>query len=365
MNSQLLDEQRTPIQQKLNPQLQDALRAPLQKPTAAGTSRLQATDPDIQNEREATDPDAKNDRVMVDIRAEVTPAVLTRIRKLGGTVINSVPKYQAIRAQIPLRAVVMLAALDEIRTIRPADEARTRGQVSTLSPAARTRTADTPVTRKANTSEGDVAHRANSARRTHKVDGTGIGIGVVSNGVRSLADRQASGDLPARVTVLPGQEGSGDEGTALLEIVHDLAPGAELYFATGFGGEARMAENIEALCEAGANVIVDDIGYALEAVFQDGIVSKGVNAAVTDGCFFFSAGGNDGNLTYGTTGVWEGDYAAGTSLIVDGETVGIRHDFGGGMEANEVRGSGAGVSASLSFSGPTRWGLQPTITTCS
>ena len=346
VNSQFLDEHLTPTEQKLNSQLQDALRAPLQKPTAAGTSRLQATDPDIQNEREATDGDAKNERVMVDIRADVTPAVLKRIRDLGGTVISSVPKYEAIRAQIPLRAVEMLAALDAIRTIRPADEARTRAQAAPLSPAPRTRTVDFPVTRKDDTSEGDVAHRANSARTNHSVDGTGIGIGVISDGVRSLADRQATGDLPARVTVLPGQAGRGDEGTALLEIVHDLAPGAELYFATGFGGEARMAENIEALCEAGANVIVDDIGYALEAVFQDGIVSKGVNAAVTDGCFFFTAGGNDGNLTYGTTGVWEGDYAAGSALIVDGETLGVRHDFGGGMEANEVSGSGfSGVSA--------------------
>ena len=214
----------------------------------------------------------------------------------------------------------MLAALDAIRTIRPADEA---------------------VTRKDNTSEGVVAHRANSARTTHRVDG--IGIGVLSNGVRSLADRQATGDLPARVTVLPGQAGRGDEGTALLEIVHDLAPGAELYFATGFGGQAQMAKNIEALCEAGANVIVDDIGYTNEAAFQDDIVAQGVNAAVTDGCDFFSSGGNDGNRTYGTTGVWEGDYAAGTSLIVDGETLGVRHDFGGGMEANEV--SGFRVSA--------------------
>ena len=311
VNSQLLDEQRTPTQRKLNSQLQDALRAPLQKPTVAGTSRLQATDPY-----------AKDERVMVDIRADVTPAVLKRIRDLGGTVINSVPKYEAIRAQLPLRAMEMLAALDAIRTIRPADEA---------------------VTRKDNTSAGDVAHRANSARTTHSVDGTGIGIGVISDGVRTLADRQATGDLPARVTVLPGQAGAGDEGTALLEIVHDLAPGAELYFATGFGSQAQMAANIEALCEAGANVIVDDIGYTLEAAFQDDIVAKGVNAAVADGCDFFSAGGNDGNLTYGTTGVWEGDYAAGTSLIVDGETLGVRHVFGGGVEANEV--SGFRVSA--------------------
>ena len=254
VNSQLLDEQRTPAQQKLNSQLQHALRAPLQKPTVAGTSRLQATDPDTKNKREATEADAKNERVMVDIRADVTPTVLKRIRDLGGTVISSVPKYQAIRAQLPPRAVEMLAALDAIRTIRPADEA---------------------VTRKDNTSEGVVAHRANSARTTHRVDGTGIGIGVISNGVRSLADRQASGDLPARVTVLPGQAGRGDEGTALLEIVHDLAPGAELYFATGSGGQAQMAANIESLCEAGANVIVDDIGYTLEAVFQDDIVAQG------------------------------------------------------------------------------------------
>ena len=124
VNSQLLDEQRTPTQQKLNSQLQDALRAPLQKPTVAGTSRLQATDPD-----------AKNERVMVDIRADVTPTVLKRIRDLGGTVISSVPKYQAIRAQLPPGAVERLAALDAIRTIRPADEARTRAQATTSSPA--------------------------------------------------------------------------------------------------------------------------------------------------------------------------------------------------------------------------------------
>ena len=329
--------QRMSAQRKVSSQLPDAAVSSQQPPASAVSARQQAA---------AADAVAEPERVMVDIRADVTPAVLTRIRELGGTVITSVPKYQAIRAQLPLRTVEMLAGLDAIRTIRPADEARTRGQVSTLSPASRTQTADSPVTRKDNTSAGDVAHRANSARTNHRVDGTGIGIGVISNGVRTLADRQTSGDLPAQVTVLPGQEGRGDEGTALLEIVHDLAPKAELYFATGQGGQARMAENIEALCEAGANVIVDDIGYTVEAVFQDDIIAKGVNAAVAGGCFFFSAGGNDGNLTDGTTGVWEGDYAAGSALVVDGETLGVRHDFGGGVEANEMSGSGfSGVRA--------------------
>ena len=313
--------QRTDGQRKVSSQLLDAA-ASSQLPDTA-VSAQQPRGPAAAGGQQAADldgspgPEPEPERVTVDIRADVTPVVLARIRTLGGTVINSVPKYRAIRAQLPLASVARLAALAAVQSIRPADEA---------------------VLRKDDTSEGDAAHRANSARTTHGVDGTGIGIGVISNGVRSLADRQASGDLPARVTVLPGQEGSGDEGTALLEIVHDLAPGAELYFATGQGGQARMAENIEALCEAGANVIVDDVGYTVEAAFQDDILAKGVNAAVTDGCFFFSAGGNDGNLTDGTSGVWEGDYAAGSALVVDGETLGVRHDFSGGVEANEVSG---------------------------
>ena len=298
---------RSPAQRKVSSQLLDMVES---QPPRAAEDEVRRRDSD---KPEPVEP------VLVDIRADVTKALLARIRVLGGTVINSVPKYRAIRAELPVVAIERLAALAAVQTIRPADEARTR---------------------KEDTTEGDHAHRANTARATHGVNGTGIGIGVISDGVRTLADRQATGDVPARVTVLPGQAGRGDEGTALLEIIHDLAPGADLYFATGFGGQARMAENIEALCEAGANVIVDDIGYPLEAAFQDDIVAQGVNAAVADGCFFFSAGGNDGNLTDRTSGVWEGDYAAGSDLVVDGQTLGTKHDFGGGVETNEMMGFG-------------------------
>ena len=266
---------------------------------------------------------SEDDRLLVDIRAAVSPAVLARIRELGGAVVTSLPRYQAIRALLPLSSVERLATLDAVRTIRTADEAMTRKD----------------------TSEGDLAHRASAARRTHGADGTGIGIGVLSNGVRTLADRQASGDLPAQVTVLPGQEGAGDEGTAMLEIVHDLAPGADLYFATAFGGQAQFATNIEALCEAGADVIVDDVYYVTEATLQDNVITQGLDAAVADGCFYFSSAGNEGNLNDGTSSVWEGDYAAGSALVVDGETLGIRHDFGGGAEENPVGGGFLGSYA--------------------
>ena len=316
-------EQRTPAQRKVSSQLLVAAEQLAeaeaegsgQPPEADGSRQPRGSVPP--GRQQAADPDSVTELelVMVDIRANVTAAVLARIRALGGTVINSVPERRAIRARLPLAAVEQLAALDAVQFIRPADEA---------------------VTRKDNTSEGVAAHLVNQARTTYSVTGAGIGIGVLSDGVDTLAERQKTGDVPARVTVLPGQEGTGREGTAMLEIVHDLAPGAELYFATGFTGQAQFAANIEALCEAGADVIVDDIGYFLEANFQDGIIAQGVNAATEGGCYFFSAAGNDGNLNDGTSGVWEGDYAAGTPLTVEGETLGVRHDFGSDQEENPV-----------------------------
>ena len=199
--------------------------------------------------------------VTVDVRADVTPAVLERIEDLGGSVVNSVSRYDAIRADLPLAALEALAELDAVQSIRPADLAFTKGRAQRLEATAGTAERDPAVTRKVNVSEGDTAHLADQARRRYRVDGSGIGIGVLSDGVDSLAERQASGDLPAAVTVLPDQEGEGDEGTAMLEIVHDLAPGARLFFATAFGGQAQFAANIEALCDAGADVIVDDIAY--------------------------------------------------------------------------------------------------------
>ncbi len=308
---------RTPAQRKLSSQLLDA----------AG---VQPSD-SVTRQRAPT-ADVEDEVVTVDIRADVTGAVLARIRALGGTVLSSVPEYRAIRARLPLTALGPLATLDAVQSIQLADRAITNQSVGT----------GNKVT------EGDTAHQADDARDDHDVDGTGIGIGVISDGVRTLADRQASDDLPARVTVLPGQKGGplsitgfltgkgGDEGTAMLEIVHDLAPGAELYFAAGGRGEAQMAQNIKDLCAAGADIIVDDLFYFREPVFQDGIVAQAVNDVTADGCFYFSVAGNAGNLNDGTSGVWEGDYAEGTDFEVDSVLVGKAHDFGSGVEENQI-----------------------------
>ena len=339
---------RTPAQRKVSSQFV-ALAGRAADPESNEPSRAaHAADPMTRRGRSAaTAADPADGRVLVDIQADIAPAVLARIRALGGTVVDTVPRHRTARARLPLAALEPLATLAAVEFIRPADEALTQearwqGMTAIGESDAAVRSANGKV----DTTEGDVAHRADAARRTHGVDGTGIGIGVLSDGVRTFAERQASGDLPARVTVLPGQEGGplglfsfgeGREGTAMLEIVHDLAPGAELFFATGGGGEARMAQNIEDLCAAGADVIVDDIGYLLAPVFQDGVIAQAISTAAADGCYHFSAAGNSGNLNDGTAGVWEGDFATGAALDLHGVSGSAAfHDFGGGVTANEV-----------------------------
>ena len=97
--------------------------------------------------------------------------------------------------------------------------------------------------------------------------------------------------------MLPGEAGDGDEGTAMLEIIHDLAPNAELGFATAFTSDASFADNIRALrFEAGCDVIVDDVIYFNEHPFQDGPIAQSVNAVTADGALFFSSAGNEGNI---------------------------------------------------------------------
>ncbi len=326
--------QRTPAQRKVSSDLLHAARIGRGETIGGAAPGLSAVDV------------APDGTVTVDLRADVSPDVLERIDLLGGSVINSVPRYDAVRARIPLAALESLAELDAVRSIRPADEAFTRGRAApVLQELVRTAAADPVTARKVNTSEGDMAHRADQARRRFGVDGAGIGIGVLSGGVDGLVDRQASGDLPATVTVLPGQARPADaadtdvynEGTAMLEIVHDLAPGADLYFATAFGGQAQFAANIEALCAAGADVIVDDVTYRTEAPFQDDIVARGINAAAAAGCIHFSAGGNNGNLNDGTSGVWEGDFDEGNTFTISGRPVGTSHRFNArGANVNRI-----------------------------
>ena len=83
--------------------------------------------------------------------------------------------------------------------------------------------------------EGDAVIGADNARTLFGVNGNGIRVGVISDGSLGSVDSIASGDLPANIGSqsfrADGDLNAGAEGTALLEIVHDIAPGAQLFFA--------------------------------------------------------------------------------------------------------------------------------------
>ncbi len=186
------------------------------------------------------------------------------------------------------------------------------------------------------TSQGDFAQHSSALRSTYStLLGTGITVGAISdsfncypvyaqnnvpasgpagyasNGFTTTAPQDvSSGDLTTVNVVkeascmnygAPVQLPFGDEGRAMLQIVHDVAPSAALAFYTAENSEADFANGIGALQQAGAKVIVDDVGYFDEPFFQDGEVSQAIDAVVAKGTAYFSAAGNDGSNAYDNT----------------------------------------------------------------
>jgi len=339
---------RSPAQRKINSQLLYAEKMARGEAIAGTVQTLAVNVP--------TDSDG---RLVVDITAAVSNSLLERLKGTGADIIVSVPQFRSVRAEVSLNQIETIAGFPEVQFIQPKMEGMTN-QVQATRPSARDDGAsfaeraarvqaqfanlvdgnaqNVPIANVGTrTSEGDTTHKAKDARAAFGFNGSGIKIGVLSDGVTTLGGAQRSGDL-GQVTVLPGQAGSGDEGTAMLEIVHDLAPGAQLYFATAFSGAASFAQNILALRAAGCDIIVDDVFYTGESPFQDGqaanvnsniggaVITQAVNDVTASGALYFSSAGNSGNKNDGTSGVWEGDFVDGGPLaVVPG--AGTVHDF--------------------------------------
>ncbi|HEY2053467.1 MAG TPA: S8 family serine peptidase [Solirubrobacterales bacterium] len=177
-------------------------------------------------------------------------------------------------------------------------------------------------------SEGDRQLEAARARNDFGVDGSGVTVGILSDSFNQWkgasageASDVATGDLPGPgnpcgferpVKVVtpfipaaypePGEEPENppeegeeviDEGRGMAQIVHDLAPGADIDFASAFNGELAFAKGIRDLYAEGARVIADDVAYFNEPFFQDGPIAAAVNEVVGKGANYFSSAGND------------------------------------------------------------------------
>lgn len=186
------------------------------------------------------------------------------------------------------------------------------------------------------TTQGDTAQGSWLARRRYKVEGRGVKVGILSDSYNSLgtaATGVAGAELPGPanprgytkpVEVLQDlAPGAGtDEGRALAEIVHDVAPAARLAFHTGNAGEANFAQGITDLVNAGCEVITDDILYYDEPFFSDGIIAQAINKAQDAGVFYFTAAGNQSNRSY------ESIYRSSPDAVL-GADKGTAHNFSG------------------------------------
>ncbi len=161
-------------------------------------------------------------------------------------------------------------------------------------------------------SEAVKSLKVDLASKWFGLTGKGIKIGVISDSYNSLGGEAAgiaSGDLPGAgnpngyttpVNVLSEIQGAPgiDEGRAMIELIHDIAPEAEILFYSAFNGYFDFADGIRALADAGADVIVDDIAYFAEPYFQNGAIAQAVNEVSKKGVAYFSSAGNSGEQSY-------------------------------------------------------------------
>jgi hypothetical protein len=206
-------------------------------------------------------------------------------------------------AWVGVSQLITLASMDEVRTLQ------------TVYP---------PVIYTGSvTTEGDGILRADQVRTLYGYRGSGMKVGIISDGVDSWTDARATGDLPADLNVLSNTVG-GDEGTAILEIVHDIAPDAALAFHDCGANTIAFNQAIDDLVAAGCNIICDDIGWIGQPFFEDGTVASHVsNVISTYNVIYVTSAGNNAAKhyqgAYYDNSVYPGfhDFSSGSSALKD------------------------------------------------
>jgi hypothetical protein len=247
-------------------------------------------------------------RITLDGRVPLATVLKDLSATAGVEVRASDARYRAgvIEAYVPATSLAALATRKGIRAIVPSSPMFTDAGLAQTA--------------------GRVLHRIN--KLPAGINGRGITIGLMSDSydvegsLTTATDDVQSGDLPGPgnplgntqpvVVLQEGDPGDTDEGRAMAQIAHDVAPKARLGFATANGGEVNFANNIRALAgfpdapntQAGfkADIIVDDIIYPTEPMFQDGIVAQAVDDVAAAGVSHFSSAGNrSGSESYDST----------------------------------------------------------------
>ena len=262
-------------------------------------------------------------RLLVYIRmADVSEPQLQTLRAAGAQIVHVSSRYQVVTAYVDAATLTSIADLTAVQSVEEAlaPMVGDGSSPNTITPIRLQKEANAPLAncpQGAAISEGDTQLNAASARSTYGIDGTGVKVGILSDSydqdataVTYASNDVASGDLPGvgnpcgfvtPVNVISPSLATGntDEGRAMLQIVHDLAPGAQLSFASAMNGLFQFGDNIRALRAAGADIIADDVAYYIEPFYQEGPVSVAISDVVGSGALYFTAAGNANKIIGG------------------------------------------------------------------
>ena len=149
---------------------------------------------------------------------------------------------------------------------------------------------------------GDTQLFAALARTQKNVNGSGIKVGVISDGAWDRDLSHDTGDLPDYISIVDG-DCTGVEGTAMMEIIYDIAPGVSFAFGSdkaNGGGSTGMITMINDLIINGCKIIVDDVYFYDDPMFSDGALAQHIHDKIEyNDITYISAAGNDGECMWG------------------------------------------------------------------
>lgn len=274
----------------------------------------------------------ESDAVWVDVYTDGAATRLAeQLKSLG---LESYATHRrGLSVRVPWHALSQLAAHPGVRFLRP---------VATISDG---------LAR----SQGDRALGTDEARRDLDVDGTGIRVGVLSDSFdcrttplgspqfTTASEDILNGDLPDDVIVLAdiADDTCLDEGRAMLQVIHDVAPGASGAFHTAQNGQADFADGIlELALGAGSDIIVADLLYFSEPMFADGVIAQAADQVRSWGIPYYAAAGNRARQGYTS------EFRSSGEPGIFGE----RHDFDPGPETDTRQSVTIGPDSFVVFS---------------
>jgi hypothetical protein len=252
-------------------------------------------------------------------------AATEAVRATGAKVIDASRRYQTLVLSVAPAGLPALAAVPGVAGVTPS----LAPEVAAVAGAGTAAISSNGLCEGGSViSQGVDQLKVAAARGVFGARGAGETIGVISNSFDSatlgatgapIATRahedELTNDLPGKASTCSDQQlpvdviaedpvgkpasEYTDEGRAMLQAVHDLAPHAKLAFATGEPAEMSYAKNIEKLAApvsaggAGADVIVDDLAFPSEPFFQEGPVAEAIRKVTENGVLYFAAAGND------------------------------------------------------------------------